>query len=172
MAIIKSIPLNSAFIQRNVIFTGTFNVPTLGVYDFNVAGNTDVVLLAKLNPDHIYMFERYSFSATLDEGVFLSAINTMPTIGVKMDLNRASVYQYPMPLGNYVDGQEAVAYFKTDKPDDTLRITMRGVLNQVAAMVGIATVRAIFTCNIYDISDSKWCQEFRREVNIGAGDYK
>lgn len=163
MSIQKTIPQDSRFIQTANRFTALFNVPTLGNYNFeNGAVNAYIPVLNSLQKNHVYMIEKYSFSATIDEGVFLEATSQVCTFQLFRASDRQVIYQVPIPLINYADGVSCIGYFSTTQDNDQLLATFRGLLSQPAPLVGVAAVIAQVTLNIYEILDSAWIQTFKQ----------
>lgn len=163
MSIIKTIPQDSRFIQTVNRFTALFNVPTLGQYNFeNGAVNEYVTVLNSLQKNHIYMIEKYSFSATIDEGVFLEATANICTFQLFRAIDRQVIYQVPIQLINYADGVSCIGYFWAAQENDQLVATFRGLLNQPAPLVGVPSVVAQVTLNIYEIVDTDWIQDFKQ----------
>jgi len=134
-------------LTRNV-FAGNFNVPTPGVYDFNTAANTDQVVI-DLNPKYYYLIDKVSISASIDEGVFLESYNTIPEFNFKYALTPYPVYPFPLPAINYIDGLDWNFFFHSTKEGDQLLISLSGILNQVAATVGVPTINILASFVIY-----------------------
>ena len=169
MAIIKDIPKDSRFIQSVNTFVATFNAPTLGAYDWNVAANTGQVVI-DLRKQSVFLLEKLSFSATVAEGDFLEAVTTVPTIRLRRRLDQQNVFYKPIPIVSYVDGNDAIQYVWTrtqDNNPDDLIIDFRGVLTQTAALVGIVTITAQVTFNFYEIVNSAWLKQFRAAYGKG-----
>lgn len=166
MSISKTIPQDSRFIQTVNRFTALFNVPSLGQYNFeNGAVNQFLNVYQPLQKNHLYMIEKYSFSATVDEGIFLEATANVCTFQLFKAVDRQVIFQAPVQLINYADGISCVAYFWTAQDGDRLVATFRGLLNQPAGLVGVPSVVAQVTLNIYEIVDTDWIQEFKQNKN-------
>jgi len=142
-------------------FVATFNVPTVGVYDYtNVAANQNQVAL-ELDGKYIYMIERVSFSASIDEGNYFESINVLPQIRLKYRDTPGLLYPFPFPCLNYKDNMEFNFYFNTPQDNDALLVDFTGVLNQIAATVGITTIRAAFSMVIYEEHDNAVITAFK-----------
>jgi hypothetical protein len=159
--IIKTVPKDSRFIQVVGRFAAAFNVPTPGVYDFGIAANTCAVLFDQVIKSNIYMIDSYSFSATIQEGQYLEAINTLPQIQLQRQVDQQVIFSKPLPLVNYIDAAQSIGYFFTPRKDDALVATFSGILNQTAPLVGIASITAQVSFNIYEIIDSSWIKSFK-----------
>lgn len=165
MSISKTIPQDSRFIQTVNRFTANFNVPTLGSYNFENGTNALVTVLGGLQKNHIYMIEKYSFSADIAEGVFLEATTNICTFQLSRAIDSQVIYQVPIPLINYADGLACIGYFWAAQENDRLVATFRGLLGQPPALVGDPAVIAQVTLNIYEIVDTDWIQEFKANIN-------
>lgn len=167
MAIIKTIPPSSKFVQVDQIFLATFNNPTLNKYDFNIPANINRVLLDPMTPTSIYIIDRISFSAQIAEGTYLEAIDVTPTAQLTLRINGMQIYYKPIPCINYIDNAECQCYFwsKVSAKDltmqDALCVTFRGILNQVAAMAGLLTIRCLLSLSLYEIVDRNFTQRVR-----------
>jgi hypothetical protein len=168
MSLSIQIPPGSGFRQPLIRFSAAFNVPTIGFYDFNVAANTGVPLFT-MRKNHLYLIDRYSFSADIPEADFFSAVNggTVPSLQLRIpsQTNR-QIYTDAIPLINYYDGLETLIAVFAEQEDD-LQGTFRGALTQPAPLVGINTVTALFQPNIYEIKNKDWIDNFLGRTNNG-----
>lgn len=159
MSVILQLPPGTQFYQPVVEFTGIFNAPTVGQYDFATALNTAVPIL-NAKREHVYLIERYSASATIPEGDFLSAINVIPTLEIRKPREtNAMIHPQPVPFVNYIDGLEVLMYAHVVQDQD-LKGTFKGSLLQPAALVGIPQVTVQFQFNIYEIKNGVWIENF------------
>jgi len=146
--LIQRISKSGLPVETSNIFTGTFNAPTIGVYDFGVAGNTDQLVL-NLNPNYFYMIDQLSLSATVDEGVYLRSLNVNPFARLRLRSQPTFLYPFPIPAINYKDGINFNYFFNTMQSNDALLMTLDGVLNQVAETVGVPTISILISFVIY-----------------------
>lgn len=168
MAIIKTLPKDARFIQTANIFEATFNNPTAGRYDFDIIANQRQKVMP-INRAAIYFIDRLNFSATIPESDYLLAIDTLPVIQLFYGLSGDPVYSKPLPLVQYIDNQETNTYFSTlnrqDEEDDFITVSMRGVLEQPASLVGVQTIRAQLSLNVYEVTNQQWIKEYRQQYN-------
>lgn len=159
MALILQLPPGSQFYQPLVRFAATFNAPLVGGYDWGVAANVDVPFQL-IRKNQLYLIERYSFSATIPEGEFFGAVQTVPTLSVRIEeeTNR-QIYPTPIPLLNYVDGLETLIYAYGNQ-DQQLTGTFAGQLSQTPALVGVGTITAQVQFNIYEVKNKYWIENF------------
>ena len=160
MSIIKTIPKDSRFIQSVNLFTATFNNPALGQYSFNIAANIGQIVFP-ITKTSIFFLERYSFSTTMAEGVYLENVATLPVFRLRRQSDGLVIYKRPLPCVNYIDNAEAICFFNSDNENDNLLCDFTGILNQSAALVGVNTVTAQITLNLYEIVESNWIRDYR-----------
>jgi len=160
MSIIKSIPKDSCFIQPVNFFDAAFNVPFIGGYSFNIPANHGQVVFP-ITKTGVFLIDRYSFSCSLDEGVYLRSVNVLPVFRLRRQKDNLVVYKKSIPCVNYIDSAEAIVFYNSDNQDDNLIADFEGILNQVAETVGILSIRAQVTLNIYEIVNSDWIKDFR-----------
>lgn len=160
MSIIKSIPKDSCFIQPVNFFDAAFNVPFIGGYSFNIPANHGQVVFP-ITKTGVFLIDRYSFSCSLDEGVYLRSVNILPVFRLRRQKDNLVVYKKSIPCVNYIDSAEAIVFYNSDNQDDNLIADFEGILNQVAETVGILSIRAQVTLNIYEIVNSDWIKDFR-----------
>jgi hypothetical protein len=160
MSIIKSIPKDSCFIQPVNFFDAAFNVPAAGQYSFNIPANHGQVVFP-ITKTSVFLIDRYSFSCTLDEGVYLRSVSVLPVFRLRRQKDNLVIYKKAIPCVNYIDSAEAIVFYNSDNENDNLIADFEGVLNQVAETVGIASIRCQVTLNIYEIVNSDWIRDFR-----------
>lgn len=166
MSLILQLPPGTQFYQPLTRFTANFNAPLVGGYDWELAGNTGVTL-QEIRRNHLYLIERYSFSATIAEGTFFDNVLTVPTLQVRIpsETNRM-IYPNPIPLVNYIDGLETLIYAYSDQ-DQELTATFRGQLSQGAALVGVTSIVAQVQFNIYEVKNKDWIENFLGKTRGG-----
>lgn len=160
MSITQIIPPDSRPIKTENSFTATFNAPTVNKYDWNVAGNTDVLMLA-LRPHSLYFLERVNFSLDISEQAFHQGFDTTLEAAVKYSSKGELVYGSKLPLLNYLTNFEIHQFAGGGRNrTETLVIDFRGVLKQVAAMNQVATITAFLSWSVYQIMDDNWRTAF------------
>lgn len=169
MSLIIEIPKQSRFIQTVNTFTAIFNSPLAGGYDFgNVALNQNQPVI-NLNQNSIYLIERINVGADIAELDYQTNIGLLPKTVLSYKIEGGRVYQLPIPLVNYVNNQEAVAWAWSDKYTDALLLSMPiGTLNQNAALVGRSEIRIFVALNIYEITDNNFVQQFKSSSTSSA----
>ena len=154
------------------IFTSAWNIPTINKYDFsNVAGNADQTILT-MTGSSIYVIERVCFSMSIPEGVFQESIDSavsVPQMLFKTEKTGALIFDRPQPFINYVDNLELLLFVPGDQSDDEIQVSFECVLDQVAATVGVAAIRAFLQLNIYEVQNTDWIRRFfyNKENTIG-----
>lgn len=172
MSINYQIPTQSRYIPTSTVFSAVFNANPLnpGKYDFSysAAGNADVEVLT-LQQGTIYLIERISAGGNITEQEYLAAISTFPSLSIKRKIKKEMVYMRPIPINNYFDGQEAGCWIHSDKNRDVLTLTFDGVLDQTAALVGVATVRIQISLNIFAVDSAYFNGSFRDDQARSIG---
>jgi len=173
MAIVYQIPHTSRFIATTTAFVGTFNVPTPGVYDFGstlvpVAANTNVRIL-QFQPNAVYFIERMSLGADVAEETYLASITTLPTLSFRKELQRTAVYERVLPCEQLIDNREVGAWVFSDRSDDWLTLSLTGVLTQVPATVGKATINLYVGLSIFQVDSNWYTANFRNVLRPGIG---
>lgn len=163
MSIPVDIPLRDSWpILTANAFTATFNAPTLGRYDFGIAGNRFQTLYEIL-PSHLYIIERESFSFNMGQAVYQEAIdstNGFPRLRITKKSRKKSIYAREQPFIIYLNNFETVLFAQTQQTDDELQATFQGQLFQPGPLIGTTTIQAYVQFNIYEIRDPLWIKSF------------
>lgn len=184
MSIQYQIPKDSHYLTTANIFTATFNIPTPGVYDFNAAGNIGQVVYL-MQTDKVLLIERISIAGDITEDQYLEAINVFPQMTLRKSKTNEAVYIQSLPVLQYSDNTEIVAWSDSTKGglqnrskmnspvvvgvDENLIMDFTGVLNQTAALVGKNTIRIAINLSIYVISSTLFYQRFKDKLSGQTG---
>lgn len=162
MAINARIPSDARVRYPVARFRGLFNA---GQYNFNDPINENVNIL-EVNRQSIYLIERINFSATIDEGIWLSSqrgVEDYPNFRLDFEKSLSqSIYPEPVRALNYLDNAEQLIYFNSAKDGDILRLTFRGIIDQVAETVGLESIFAQVSFTLYQIDNVIWKNWFMR----------
>lgn len=153
------IPHQARFLTTANRFSSVFN-STPGGYLF-----TGSTLLLKLQPATVYFINTLSVGGNISEEIYLDAVQTFPLLHVNKKISNAIIYEKPLPISNYFDGNEASTFVISDKYDDELLISFEGVLRGTAALVGISPVTIQVQFNIFAIESSYYAGAFRDQQN-------
>jgi hypothetical protein len=166
MALNYSIPKTSTFLSTSSTFTALFGNPTPGVYDFNRTANAGRVVL-NLNMNAIYLINRITIAGDISQEEYLNNILTLPLMVLRYGLESQRVYPMSIPLVQYNDNMEAVAFFWSDLAGETLTLDLvTGVINQDAFMVGRGSVTLNVAMAIFEITDNGFVQNFRSDNSM------
>lgn len=170
MSIPLTIPVTARpFLTANT-FTATFNAPTLGRYDFNVAANQNNIVIP-IRHTSVYVLERINFSASVPEGVYQEAIdptNLLPNLQLLTTVQQVQIFPEKQPFINYVDNLSLLLFFHTTQDNDNLLATFTGQFTQPAFMVGMVTMDVYIQFNIYEINDTDWVARYHdRKLDLG-----
>lgn len=155
-------------------FRADFNIPP-GQYGFQgsaaaIEQNTRAVVL-EMEPEYVYFIDRLSFSASIDEGVFLEAFDPDDRPEIRFYFRRRSpgIFPKPFPAINYKDNLELNFWFGLRDGANALECTMRGNLNQPAELVGVETVYAQLSLVIYQVEQTPEIVEYLRSGYMTGG---
>jgi len=161
MSVGYQLPTQARFIATSTIFTAVFNAITPGRYNFTDTLSNQNVTVIQLQPNTVYYIDKMSVAGNITEEQYLESIDTFPTLYIKKKIKTENVYQNPIPIANYYDGNEISAWINSDKKDDELQFTFQGLLAQPASMVGIGTVKIQVSLNIFAMDSSFYNAAFR-----------
>ena len=135
------------------LFSATFNVPTIGVYDFGKAANNfqTVFLLEK---NSIYLIDQISTGGNIPESDYFSSIKVTPQVFFSLKVTRGEpVFVKSFPVVQYLKGQEFTTVIKSEKGGDALQMSVTGILNQTSNTVGITPINISVSLSVYEINE-------------------
>jgi len=168
MSVYFQIPQTARFIPTSNVFSATFNAPALGQYDFGIAANRGQEVIP-LQPNTVYLIERMRAAGTVEEGAYFESVATLPTVIITRSIRDERVYSRPIPLNTYSDGWEVAAWVTSDKIGELLTMTFTGVLNQVAATVGVLTIKVNISLSIFAVDSAWFTAHFRNQLSPTIG---
>lgn len=169
MSISYQIPHTSHYFTKTNIFTATFNIPTVGKYDFGIAGNAGINI-TELQKNKVYLIDRVSIGGNISEANYLDAIDVLPEFRLKKLIKNENVYFLPYSIVNYLDDSNITAWVLSEKGGDILRIDLTGLLNQTADLIGVTTIKLHVTFSIFIISSTVFYAKFRDSLSDQTGD--
>jgi len=168
MSVFFQIPVTARPIQTGNIFSATFNTPTLGKYDFGIAGNQNQNVIP-IQRNSIYLIERLTIAGTIDNATYLTSISTTPLLRLGKSLTGENVYARPFPIVTFLENQEFAAWVWTDKDNDFLTMSLSGILDQVLATVGVLTLKLSVSLSVYAIEDNAYAKAVRDRLTPWIG---
>jgi len=174
MSLVVQIPPYTQFLQPVRRFYAAFNLPTVNKYDFGRVENANQNFLP-VKKQHLYLFDKFSFSSSMKEGVFLKAVDTLngePSTKVSIRIpsqHNKLINRNKIPLINYIDNSDTQIYAYAEQ-DDILTATMEGVLSQPVELNGEATIYCQLTCNVYEIRNKSWIDNYLKRTKDGQGE--
>lgn len=169
MGIPIALPVSAQVIPVAVTFTATFNVPTIGEYDFGIAANENKVFIPMQNRS-IYIIERVAFSVNIAEAAYQDSISSVLELNFTRTQPGQQIFESNLPFVNYFKNLETYMFFNSTGSDDNLLGTLTGSLIQVPATVGKTTLTAFVELVVYKINDQEWLARFLdSKNNLGAG---
>lgn len=162
------IPKDSIFRPTTNLFTGTFNNPLLGGYDFKIAANTLQTVLP-MTKSNLYLISIINFSATCPESAFLENISTIPQLRFYTKQNKKPLYGGQYPLARYLVNNEVGTFFESPQSDDTLLASFEGTLNQSASLIPFASITVVVALNIWEITDRAFINAYHKIKTLDQG---
>lgn len=162
------LPADSFFRPTVNLFTGKFNAPTLGVYDFGVAANRLQPVLP-LTSSNLYFISIINFSATCPQPAFIENIAQVPQLRFYTKQNGKPLYGGQYPLANFLVNNEVGTFFVVGQADDTLLATFDCVLNQSASLIPFAAITVVCAFNIWEIKDRKFIDSYHKIKPLNPG---
>lgn len=166
------IPKGSKLCPVGGIFKAFLGSPLPGRYDFTdylkTTGeryNVAVDLGLKMSPNYLYFFHQLNFSLSIDEGVFLSAIEpgTVPLFYFRDSQSRKPMFESPFRLFRYYEGNAVDKYYHNLNANNILFGDFQCILSQVADLTGIDTVYAQVSASVYEIADIEFINKYKKE---------
>lgn len=160
MSVSFPIPRQARPIFTGNQFVGTFNAPSVGVYDFNIAANEnqDVVEIFR---GSVYLIDKIAIGGTVASEVFNQSINLTTELKFKRKVDGGVIYKLPFDVVTYIENRDFVAFAQSEKQDDYLTVSMAGVLNQVPATVGILQIKLNLQLTIYAMDSTDYESWFK-----------
>jgi hypothetical protein len=168
MSIGYTIPHSSFYHPTSNIFTAVFNNPTLGKYNFDNANNKNVPII-ELTPGSVYLIERISLAGSIAQEAYLQSIETIPIIRLKRGKSQEIIYKRDIPIVNYIDNQEMVAWIYSQKSGDFLTADVYGILTQIAETIEVTEIKININLSIYQIRDQQFINKFLGAIGSEAG---
>ncbi len=174
MGVNYQIPHTAHYFTKTHIFTGTFNVPTIGVYDFGsvaspVAGNVNQSV-TELQKNKVYLIDRISIGGNIAESDYLDSINLLPDFRLKYKISGENVYFLPYSVVNYLKDSQVTAWVLSEKGGEELFVNFYGILDQIPATIGKLTIKIHLTFSIFIISSTVFYGKFRDALSSQTGD--
>lgn len=156
-----TIPVSAQPIFTDNRFVATFNAPTIGRYDWNIAGNQGQLVTAA-RENSVYILDSVAFSTSIPVGDFQSSLlpGLAPALNLRTSRARMPIYRAPLPFTNYFYPLPLTAFFNSQSGGDNLLIDFSGLLKQIPATVGILTITAFVQMVIYEITDRQWIESY------------
>lgn len=166
--LIQTITWKSLPIQPNNIFTAPF---AAGFYNFGAQpGNQDQIVIPLTNK-YLYLIDIVNFSTSINAGDYLEAIQLTPSFSLRFQNTPYRIYPFPIPGVNYMANSPFSFWFHTEKGNDSLLISMNGILAQTPALVGVASITAQFSMVLYQEENNEKIQNMLRGTTQDQGNF-
>jgi hypothetical protein len=171
MSLNSNIPKKSHLSVVGGLFKAVLNAPTPGKYDFtNYAPalaryNVAIDLGLAMNPNFLYFFHEMSFSLSMGEDVYLSAIDagTVPTLTVRDSSTSKNIFHAPFRLFRYFENASVDSFHFNASERARIIADFQAVLIQPAPLVGVSDIYAQASFMVYEITDPDFIASYKRE---------
>lgn len=158
------VPHTARYLNSGNVFEGEFNVPTVGVYDFNVSANVNQKII-DLQKNSVYLLERITVGGNISEEIFLNSIIGIPTIELKTLKTRQTKYEKPISILGFYKNQDVSTFIHTDIANDELVMSLNCSLNQVVETIGIAKIKIMISFSFFVIDNNEYNTVIRRGID-------
>lgn len=170
--IVFKVPKSAKLIKTFTSFKATFNDNplNLGRYDFtyNTANQYKNILDTKQNT--VYFIDRASISANISSESFnRSLVDSTPLyITFFRKISQEIVYQNSIPVNGFFQEADFTAFFSSDKLDDSLQVSLTGMLNQDVENIGLIDMYIYLNLSVY-ATDEREYNAFYRSKDVFTG---
>ena len=154
------LPRRIRYIPATALFSATFNVPTIGKYDF---AGTKQVFIDTLLPNTVYLIDSISIAGNVASEDYLAALDIIPTFTLRKSFQNEHIFDRPIEIQSFSTDRQIVHFFKTGLNNCGLVADITGRLNQIAAFIGIATIKLSINLSIHAIDESDFEKFFRKQ---------
>lgn len=155
------LPRKIRYVPASAIYTAAFNAPTVGKYDF--AGQSKIFINTLL-PNTVYLIDSFSIAGTIASEDFLASINTVPLLNLRKTLDNENIFDVPLQIQNYATDRQIVHFFKTGLNNCGLCASLSGLLDQIPATLGLASITISINFSIHAVDASDFEKLYRKEL--------
>jgi hypothetical protein len=159
--IIYTLPKSARLIPTDNTFSAQYNLPTLSVYNFNIAANADQVCFP-IQGRTVYFVDSLQIGGNIASETFLSVIQSQPYITFKKLLSGEVVFTQKIPISVFSSSITIGAFLQSPRENDALTITFNGVLLQNSDLVGISPITINIKVNVYAMDETSYQTMFER----------
>jgi hypothetical protein len=166
MALSITLPLQATQYHSTVnVFTADFNDPEAGKYSFNTAENENQLVLP-MEINSYYLIERIFVSGNVASEDFLSSMDedNLPYIRIRRSKDSVASHARNIPVLQFTQNRESPIWVKSDKKDDTLIMTLRGIFFQIDNTVGIDPLVVTVGLSIYQLNETYFNEAMRTSL--------
>jgi hypothetical protein len=142
----------------------SFSAPFTGTYNFGIAANSALSILP-LQGNVVYLISSYSVGGNIASEDYLSAINTLPKFILSRKNDAQAIRTDSIPVVQFEQGKETMIFTDSKQGNDELLVTLSGILNQTAALVGVNPVILTISFSIFAIEDRNYAIAFLEKLS-------
>lgn len=151
------------FKSRIIPTENNFTAPFTGIYDFGaVAGNARQVVF-NLDPNSVYFLDNFSVGGNITSEDFLASIATVPilTLSKQSDRKGSTIYARSFPISQFFQSKECTCFVDSNRGNDALLISLSGVLNQTANLVGLDPLKLTISFSVFAMDEKEYNSSYR-----------
>lgn len=141
-----------------------FSAAFTGVYDFGIAANVKQTVL-EMSPGITYFVDNFSFAGNISQEDFLSAVSTTPYMIMSRKNDGDRIFTKTLPLNQFASQKPATVFISSNKKNDYLLLTLSGLLNQTANLVGVDPVVFTVSFSVYAIDNNDFNRELQNTLS-------
>jgi hypothetical protein len=151
------------FKSRIIPTENNFTAPFTGVYNFGlVAGNSRQTVF-NFEPNTVYFLDNFSIAGNISSEDFLSAISTVPTLTLSKTSDRpgSTIYTRSFPISQFFQGKECTCFVESNRGNDSLVVSLDGILAQVPNLVGVSPVKLTVSFSVFAMDEKEYNITYR-----------
>lgn len=170
--IVYKIPKSAKIIKTFTVFSAIFNADPLNLgkysFTFNTGNQFKNILDTKQNT--VYLIDRASFSGNISSNSFNKSLlfNQPLQLTFYRKISQEILYQNPIPINGYFQEVDFSAFFTSDKQDDSLQVSLSGILNQDSENIGVLAIYLFLNLTIYAMDEREYNSMYRSK-DVYAG---
>lgn len=154
-----------------VFFVGEVTAPLAGgMYEFPDT-KFDFSPSTSLTNQAIYFLWDFDFSVDVAESDYQGAISLTPLVSVYLSAKpNEPIFRQPFRCPKYYDGKPVYQGTQIHQVPNKLQLQVTGTLNQTAALLGKASIKAIVQFTAHEITDPDYKKMFLEGLDMGGGE--
>lgn len=135
-----------------------------GSYTFATSGPQPLSTLRPLIANAVYYFRSVTIAADIDEGDYLSSILTLPVFQMyPLSTGKQILFREPLSIAKYFQNFDYRLAWQTQREDDQFFCSIDGQLDQIASLIGKASITLSVILSVQEIVDTSFIKQFTQK---------